>query len=1343
MGSEHTISSPIPATSLPSVSIWGGREEGSRFSPERIVSRLRSEPGLAPGFSRELNSLGRERDPAIFFEGLFALGCRQILSGHPEAAVHTFQVIQESLAQDFPGRPTNHSALSERARLEFNAIIGSGHSGRRFEFLGRTLAREATNPLAMAGMGLGTLAFTTVRGGVLARLLAASGRSWPCSPWGARAVAGTLGFTAENLAFVYSGRILRQLSGQPVDWSSSAQGRELAGSALLLGALRLTGWGTRSLVGRHPVPTYPAIQNTLHQAGMFGGLVLGHRMEEWTGLRPHVDGATTLIDSLAMLLQFNVAGRLTHQVLGPRWGALQRELQVRGELMERVGRGGPDFHAGLGLRLSPAGLPTTGDPHGEAQRRPWIMMAENKGDGSGKGPRVPGDDPAIGHRETLQSGEVRPPEPPPPPRARSRGPIQVGAMLKGRRIGPGGRFEIARRLGEGGKGVVYQAVDSRSGRMVALKVPKGRNTPEDLERIEKEIWISENLSSPWAVTIYDHFELEPGSAVQVPVMEFVEGSNLGRLLVDVDLNTSGIEQRFPLERRLDFFTDLLMGIHDAHQHGITHNDLKPDNLMVTRYNRARILDWGLARYVGDPAPGVRGRIPHEALLARPQHRTATADNSGTIGYMAPEAFEKSNGSHPVGRDIFALGVMLYELVTGKHPFGYFENNPDRNGPEKIPRRVVEQNYDENGKVVSYLRVEIDQRANVFYGTNNFTPPRFEQVLSGTLPEHLRELEQIFRTVTDRDPTRRYPSVGDFREAVLMARPRAMYRELAWLKESIRRDYEQLNRIWMENRDGVDLPPHAGRELHGPIEQLRQRQRAWEQGVTRLLNRLAGITGERGGDERAWAEAHRMTAELNWQILNEQMDYLPREVREDLMEQILLHDRDLSGKNFPTLNLSLKERIPLQLKIIDFETGRDLSSQVYIEVIPWTRETTPDGGETGNYREGSPIKKLFGISTEDLLALPVGYYSIRIQHQGYAETPIPLRITLEALRLHLEGVQQGIFRTIRLLPQARVAQGLRFVHEGEATIGLNIFGHENLMTAYGFPAKQRRIPMLAISRDPVTVGDYKEMVEDVLRTQGPEEAEQLIPRDVRAGQAWRRESEAREEGVLAWLRRFFQGTKGLLARVGRSLLPSGAQPTDKGYQLFWKIRDQGRLRGASRFELVDPSTHLDPNDDPIHLDQPVSFITYNMAESYVRWRSAKDGVKYRLPEIDELEAISRNFFPWNFPWGNILDPTLTVSRQVFADKTMTYPQRVGTHPLGAEFDRDYTVFGTRAHLGNVRELSQTPGEKGTVSVFGGSVCVVPGPFYYPSSRNSWPQNTPLAAGGAFRLVQDFEIPTGEK
>jgi formylglycine-generating enzyme required for sulfatase activity len=286
-------------------------------------------------------------------------------------------------------------------------------------------------------------------------------------------------------------------------------------------------------------------------------------------------------------------------------------------------------------------------------------------------------------------------------------------------------------------------------------------------------------------------------------------------------------------------------------------------------------------------------------------------------------------------------------------------------------------------------------------------------------------------------------------------------------------------------------------------------------------------------------------------------------------------------------------------------------------------------------------------------------------------------------------------------------------------------------------------MMAISRDPVTVGEYKEMVEDVLRTQGPEEAEKLIPRVLRAGQVWRRDATPPENGILSRIRRLFQGTRGLLARVGRSLLPAGSQSADKGYQLFWKIQDHGRLRGASRYELTDPSTHLDPNDDPIFLDQPVSFITYHMAESYLRWRSLKDGVAYRLPEIDELEAISRNFFPWNFPWGNILDPTLTISRQVFADKTMTFPQRVGTHPLGREFDRDYTVFGTRGHLGNVRELSQTPGEKGTVSVFGGSVGVVPGPFYYPSSRNSWPLNTPLAAGDAFRLVQDFRRPPGEK
>src|SRR4029079_12789464 len=131
--------------------------------------------------------------------------------------------------------------------------------------------------------------------------------------------------------------------GQNQDWSLNALGREVAGSYLTLGSLKamgalstgafnrihginpLTGQATR-LTGLSAVS-----QRLLPQVGMFAGIVAGHQLETRLGLRDHVDGATTLVDSLSMLLQFNVGGRLMGHAFGPRFEAFNREIHLRSE----------------------------------------------------------------------------------------------------------------------------------------------------------------------------------------------------------------------------------------------------------------------------------------------------------------------------------------------------------------------------------------------------------------------------------------------------------------------------------------------------------------------------------------------------------------------------------------------------------------------------------------------------------------------------------------------------------------------------------------------------------------------------------------------------------------------------------------------------------------------------------------------------------------------------------------------------------------------------------------------------------------------------------------------------
>ncbi|MFO1463788.1 MAG: hypothetical protein U1F66_08410 [bacterium] len=120
----------------------------------------------------ELFSLSRERDAGLFFEGLTNLGTRLVQQNRPELALALFSAVSQSLTHEFSGRPANHAALAARAQRESDAIQGAARSAPG-EYLGRNLALEASNPGDVGEHGGGGLAFSTVRLGVLSRLLAA------------------------------------------------------------------------------------------------------------------------------------------------------------------------------------------------------------------------------------------------------------------------------------------------------------------------------------------------------------------------------------------------------------------------------------------------------------------------------------------------------------------------------------------------------------------------------------------------------------------------------------------------------------------------------------------------------------------------------------------------------------------------------------------------------------------------------------------------------------------------------------------------------------------------------------------------------------------------------------------------------------------------------------------------------------------------------------------------------------------------------------------------------------------------------------------------------------------
>lgn len=218
------------------------------------------------------------------------------------------------------------------------------------------------------------------------------------------------------------------------------------------------------------------------------------------------------------------------------------------------------------------------------------------------------------------------------------------ALARGSSIGP---YRVLFRLGSGGMGEVWRGRDDRDGSDVAIKVLSEESTrdPDRMKRFATEARAASALKHPNILAIHEIGESEHGPYL---VTEYVDGDTVRALLS---------EGRLPLRRTVELALQAAEGIANAHAAGIAHRDVKPENLMVRRDGVVKILDFGLAKLF---RPGGVGDSGGDFA------RTATGMIVGTAGYLSPEQLrgEKADGRS----DVFALGVVVYEMLTGSNPF---------------------------------------------------------------------------------------------------------------------------------------------------------------------------------------------------------------------------------------------------------------------------------------------------------------------------------------------------------------------------------------------------------------------------------------------------------------------------------------------------------------------------------------------------------------------------------------------------------------------------------------------------------------------------------------------------
>ena len=212
------------------------------------------------------------------------------------------------------------------------------------------------------------------------------------------------------------------------------------------------------------------------------------------------------------------------------------------------------------------------------------------------------------------------------------------------------QYTIVSKIGEGGMGEVYRARDTKLGRDVAIKVlpPSLSTTPDRLSRFEQEAQAAGALNHPNILSIY-HIGTHNGAPYIVS--ELLEGETLRERLAGGAL---------PQRKATDFAWQIAKGLAAAHEKGIVHRDIKPDNIFITNDGRVKILDFGLAKLAAfDPA---------QSQTAVPTRKVNTDPGTvmGTMGYMSPEQLKGNVVDQR--SDIFSFGAILYEMLSGKHAF---------------------------------------------------------------------------------------------------------------------------------------------------------------------------------------------------------------------------------------------------------------------------------------------------------------------------------------------------------------------------------------------------------------------------------------------------------------------------------------------------------------------------------------------------------------------------------------------------------------------------------------------------------------------------------------------------
>jgi serine/threonine protein kinase len=338
--------------------------------------------------------------------------------------------------------------------------------------------------------------------------------------------------------------------------------------------------------------------------------------------------------------------------------------------------------------------------------------------------------------------------------------IADDAVISQLTVKPSGKYKFVRSVGFGGMKAVMQVKDKDTTRHIAMAIiPDAEDRPQsDINRFIQEARITARLEHPNIVPVHDIGVDTSGSPYFT--MKLLRGQNLSDIIRKMREDDYRTLKEYDLTRLLRIFVKICNGIEFAHSKQVIHLDLKPDNIHVGDFGEVLILDWGLARFIGEPdQEQTETEDDFDSLPQRKSLQRYTIDGitKGTPGYMAPEQAAGQNKLKDERSDIYALGAILYAILSFESPMA--------------------------GKPVKDILME------TIYGNIEF--PKHSETMRRSIPA---ALEAVMLKAMSRESADRYQSVNELREDIFAFL--AGYAPKAEDASSIKKTYLFINRNWL-------------------------------------------------------------------------------------------------------------------------------------------------------------------------------------------------------------------------------------------------------------------------------------------------------------------------------------------------------------------------------------------------------------------------------------------------------------------------------------------------------------------------------------------------------------------